>query len=429
MNESREIRIDRLGAGGDGLAETPEGRIYVPLTVPGDVVRVCMRGNHGDALLGEAVELLAAGPGRRNPPCPLHAGVGRAGCGGCSLQHLSEPLYRSFKLSLVEEALQRAEVAPGVLAEACFPGEGTRRRAVFSVRRAGRDFRLGFNRAGSRDICDMTVPCRILDPRIAAAVPGLRAAFAPLFRDGEGGDLQVACMAGGLDVVLVRPRALSPMEVSDLAGPIGQLGILRLSFGRDARSAAEPVLVRQPPEIRMGGFSVRPPAGGFRQASDAGEAALVAAVVSGFAGLRRVADLFCGIGTFALPLVAAGMSVLAADSDAAAMEALADAGRRNMLGERLRTVRRNLMQKPLLASELAGVAGAVLDPPRAGAAAQVGEVVKAGIGRVMMVSCNPATFARDAGVLVQAGYRLEKLWPVDQFLYSPHMELAALFVR
>ena len=423
----QDIVIEALGASGDGMALLPEGRLYVPLTVPGDRVRVAVRGNGpGGVCLGQALELLESGTQRQVPGCPHHAAIGKDGCGGCSLQQVRQEAYRAFKLGVLETAVSRAGLSPVTWAAPSWTGEGQRRRACFAVQRSGSSVCLGFNQAGSHTICNMET-CLVLDQRIVSALPGLRAALAEILKPGETADLQVAVLGNALDVLLVRARPLSAFDVSAFAGPAEMLGIARLSWRRNERAPVEPLLVRQVPEIRMGGFVVRPPAGGFLQVSAASEQALVAAVLEGMANCQKVADLYAGIGTFALPLVAEGKRVLAVDADPEAMAALEDAGRRNVLGERLRILRRNLMQHPMLAKELAGMEGVVLDPPRAGAAAQMDEVVKAGISRVMMVSCNPATFARDAAVLAAAGYRMEKIWPVDQFLYSPHMELAALF--
>lgn len=423
-----ELGISGLGASGDGMAETPAGKFYVPLTAPGDRVRAEELSMRGDAHLCRATEILEASPARRVPPCPHFAAIGKAGCGGCSLQHLDEKTYRAFKLSVVETALRHAKAEPKEWAEPSWTGEGQRRRAVFAARHMGRAVAIGFNEAASPNICDLAT-CLILDPRIMALLPGLRAVLPEVMKQGEKLDVQVSLVGGALDVVLVRKESFSPLAVSAFAGFMEDRKIARLSWRQDANAAPETLLLRQTPEAVFGGHAVRVPAGGFMQASDKGEAALVAAVLEGLEGVDFAADLFCGSGTFALPMAALGMKVVAADSDAPAVDALAECVRRDVLGGKLQTAKRNLMRQPMMASELEGFSGVALDPPRVGAVSQVAEIVKARVPRVVAVSCNPATFARDASALLSGGYVLQKVWPVDQFLYSPHMELAALFVR
>lgn len=428
MSDVVDAFIAELGASGDGMAILPEGRLYVPLTAPGDSVRVALAGKRDDAMPGVATELLSPGLHRREPPCPHHAAIGKAGCGGCTLQHVDIETYRAFKLSLLEKALVRAGISAQEWAEPCWVGPGARRRACFAARHTGKAVLLGFNEHGSHAICDLA-SCLVLDPRIVAALPELRMVLKDILRPRDEVDVHVSLIGGALDVVLVREKPLSAPDASVFAETMEKLDIARLSWRRDERHLPEVLLLRRAPQAQFGGFAVRLPPAGFMQASAAGEKALVLAVLEGLSGCRKVADLYCGSGTFALPLAAAGMAVMAADSDAPAIAALDEAIRKAVIGGRARAVKRNLAQKPMLAAEFAGFDGAVFDPPRAGAREQVAELAKARIPRIMAVSCNPATFSRDAATLAAAGYALRKIWPVDQFPYSPHMELAGLFTR
>jgi 23S rRNA (uracil1939-C5)-methyltransferase len=268
--------------------------------------------------------------------------------------------------------------------------------------------------------------CLVLEPRIVALLPALRALLAEILPPGRRTRIAVALLDGGLDVVLDWAKPPSPALFERLARFAHEADLARLSWRTDASAPADPVVQRRPAQVVIAGVPVAVAPGCFLQATARGEAALMDAVLDGAQGARTVADLFCGVGTFALPLAAAGARVHAVDTDGAAVDALAAAARGN---PRLATEWRNLFARPLSADELNRFDAVVLDPPRAGAKEQVGALAASRVPVVVCVSCNPDTFVRDAKILAAGGYRLVKLTPVDQFLWSAHLELAAVFAR
>jgi 23S rRNA (uracil1939-C5)-methyltransferase len=411
--ELRELVIQRVGAQGDGVAEGP---VYVPFTLPGETVRAKVQAGRG-----ELVEVLAPSPERQAPPCPHFLA-----CGGCALQHWAEPGYLTFKAGLIREALARerleAEILPPL---ACPPA--SRRRLALHARPGGRDgARLGYKARGSWTLVEIEV-CPIADPRLVAAFPALRRlAAAFLEHPRSAPTLHVTWTETGLDIDVTgverRTGGLSADGRLKAAESAEAAGFARVTL------AGEIVYQAQRPTVRLGRAAVALPPGAFLQATLAAEEAMGEFVVQAAGGAERVADLFCGVGTFSLRL-AEQSQVLAVDASAEAMAALAAA-----LGgapglKRITTEVRDLFRRPVLAQELKGVEAVVFDPPRAGAAAQAAEIAASGASRAIGVSCNPATFARDARILADAGFSLTRVLPVDQFLWSPHVELVGVFER
>nr|WP_246337517.1 class I SAM-dependent RNA methyltransferase [Azospirillum oleiclasticum] len=423
------MTIAEVGARGDGVGLYDDAKVFVPLTVAGDRVRVRLDESKGDGLRGKLLELLQPGPGRRPdaPPCG-HFGV----CGGCTLQHMDDDTYAAWKVGTVRTALDRVGLGDVVLEPLSRTPPGARRRARFAALRRGRRVWLGFNERASHRLVDLAT-CPILTPRLEALLPPLRAALADALPDGGACDAVAADLEGGIDLLLVGPKRLDRAAREGLVRLAEAAGIARLSWQPDDRATAEPVAHRAPVVVRFAGIPVTPPSGAFLQASPQGEAALVAAVESaidpahgsGVGPTGKLADLFAGLGTFALPLARGGRSVLAVEGDAPALAALGKAA----AGLRLATERRDLFGNPLTAKELARFDAVVFDPPRAGAAAQAVALAGSRVPLVVAVSCNPATFARDARTLVDGGYALRRVHPVDQFLWSAHVELVGVFER
>lgn len=424
-----ELTIAEVGARGDGVGLYDEAKVFVPLTVPGDRVRVRLAESKGDSkgdgLRGELLELLQPGPGHRADPPPCgHFGT----CGGCTLQHMDDEAYAAWKVGIVRTALDRVGLGDAVLEPLARTPPAARRRARLAALRRGRRVWLGFNERASHRLVDL-VGCPILTPRLEALLPPLRAALAEALPDGGACDAVAADLEGGIDLLLVGPKRLERAARERLVRFAETAGIARLSWQADDRAESEPVAHRAPVVVRFAGVPVTPPPGAFLQASAQGEAALLAAVRtaidSGVGSAGKLADLFAGLGTFALPLARDGRSVLAAEGDAPAMAALGKAG----AGLRLVTERRDLFGNPLTGKELARFDAVVFDPPRAGAAAQAAALAGSRVPLVVAVSCNPATFARDARKLVDGGYALKRVSPVDQFLWSAHVELVGVFER
>lgn len=409
------VRIETIGSGGDGVAHDEGKTLYTAMTAPGDLAVVEARGDRGRLL-----ELIERSPLRADPPC-RHFGD----CGGCALQHLAPAEQARWKQAQVSEALARERVVAGRIHPILTMPAASRRRAVFAAtaEKAARCF--GFNERRSHRVVAIAA-CDILSPPLSARLEALRALAAivpaPAF------DVAVTACDNGLDVNFAAPK-LSPhslLERRDLAARLHDARIVRLSVN------GEPVMTLSPPSVLFDGVAVAPPPGAFLQASREGEAALIGLVKAAAEGARKIADLFSGCGTFALPL-AKSASVSAIDSDRAAIEALKRAASAAQASTApihpLHAEVRDLFERPLTAKELKKFDLAVFDPPRAGAAAQAAEIAKSGVPRVVGVSCNQQSFARDASLLVAGGYRLLEVTPVDQFVYSPHIEIVGVFAR
>ena len=408
MSEVVELEIERLGARGDGIARYRGRVVYVPFTAPGDRVRVALTGARGEGVSARLVELVQPSEARAVPPC-RHFGT----CGGCSFQHVSTDAYAEAKRSLVVDALARHGLAGAPVEPLRRLPPGTRRRARFSVRGG----RIGFQGRASHTLVALE-ECAVLAPVIVALLPALRR-----LRNNVGYSVTLADT--GLDVVAERPRAPDLGELETLATFAEGNDLARLSW----RSGDEtvPLAQRRPVRVVLGSVPVDLPADAFLQATPEAEAALTALVLAGTAGAVRVADLFAGIGTFTFAL-ASGARVHAVEGAAPALAALRAAANRAGLA-RVSTETRDLEARPLGPEELAAYDAVVFDPPRAGAKAQAEALARSSVPRVVAVSCNPATFARDAATLVAGGYRLESVVPVDQFVWSPHVELVATFIR
>jgi 23S rRNA (uracil1939-C5)-methyltransferase len=405
----REAVIERLGLRGDGLAA---GGLRVPLSLPGERVRGAV---DADGRMSEP-EVLTASPRRVAPPC-RHFGS----CGGCQLQHADPDLLAAWKRDTIAGALAAQGVAAGEIRPTLSSPTFSRRRVVLAGRRTRRSVLLGFHGRRSETVVDVT-DCLVADPAIMTAREGL-ARLAALGA-GRSREVRLTVIAGpaGLDVDLRGGKALDAGLRAALAQGAETADLARLSWD------GETLALRRQPVQRMGAALVVPPPGAFLQATPQGEEALVAAVREAVGGARRIADLFAGCGTFALPL-ADNAEVHAVEGEAAMLAAL-DAGWRRAPGlHRVSTETRDIARRPLRAEELAGFDAAIIDPPRAGAAAQTAEIARSRLSRLASVSCNPVSFARDARELAGAGFRLDWVQPVDQFLWSGHVELAALFSR
>ncbi len=410
-----EVEISALGARGDGIGDLDGRPVYVPYTLPGDRARIRIDGERQGAVQARLEALLAAGTDRVDAVC-AHFGT----CGGCLLQHVGAAAYRRWKTGLVADALARrglGDVAVGGLVTT--PPAGRRRARFAALRRAG-GVVFGFNERRGRRIVDLG-ECHVLRPAIVDLLPPLRHLLGDLLPAGGAVDVQVTETDTGLDVWLCADRPLDLAALEALGAFAEARDLARLSWGAPS---PEPVIVRRPPVVALSGVEVAIPPGAFLQASRAGETALCGLVGAALAAGRRVLDLFSGCGTFALAAPAAAW-VTAVDADAGMVAALAAAAR----GRRLAVECRDLRRRPSPAAELDGFDAVVFDPPRAGAREQAGAIARSRVPAVVAVSCNPATFARDARILRDGGYRLDKVTPVDQFLWSQHLELVAVFTR
>lgn len=391
--------ITSLAHKGEGVAEIDGRRIFVPLVLPGEVVTIDVEGDRG-TLVG----LVTPSPDRVIPFCP-HFGS----CGGCQLQHLSRPAYEAFKIGLVETPLRFAGIDEKVSRFIDAAGEG-RRRATLHARKEGAGYmHLRSHSVHDLDTCPILVPGLVRAPDIARAVMQLV---------GEA-DVSFTATLSGLDVAV---RTGKKQARADRVAPlVARFGLARLALN------GEMVLQAQPPVVAMGRAQVELPIGSFLQATEAAENLLADYVVKAVGKAKSVADLFCGIGPFALRL-AEERPVFAADADRAGIAALDKAWRFTRNLRPVTAKARDLFRDPLTRFELPYEA-VVLDPPRAGAEAQARELAKSRIPTVVMVACDPRSFARDAAILIAGGYVMSDLVALDQFTQSTHIEIAATFRR
>ena len=404
------LQITSIGDQGDGIASLDGRSIFVPYTLPGETVEAEVVGERATE-----VRRIQDSPDRRLPACSRFGE-----CGGCTLQHLPESGYLAFKHRLVADALQAqgldARVEPVV---PC--AQRTRRRAVFAAAATPQGVRVGFNERRSGRIIDLP-DCAVLAPELHAAIGPLEALVADIAPSQGHLDIAVTVTAGGLDAAITNaPRDLSADRRMALAGSAAARAFARVAIN------GEVVVQHRTPAIRAGSAWLTPPPGGFLQAVESAEIHMVERVKAIVGSARRVVDLFSGSGTFSLPL-AATATVHAVESFGPALDALARAAQTPGL-KPVSVEKRDLFRRPLTAMELARFDAVVLDPPRAGAEAQCAQIAASKVRTVAMVSCNAATFARDAARLCAAGFRLKKVTPVDQFLWSPHIEVVASFTR
>jgi 23S rRNA (uracil1939-C5)-methyltransferase len=406
--------IDHVGHRGDGVSLSSGEALFVPYTLSGETVEAAVVPGHPDRRRLLAVEI--ASPERIAPFCP-HFGV----CGGCAIQHWQVAHYQAWKRNLVVETLAAAKLDCEVAELIDAHGAG-RRRATFHARMGTHEIlKVGFSAANSHEIVPID-HCPILDPGLQGALEAAWALAEALKPTGKPLDIQVTATSNGLDVDIRGSGPLPSTRVTALSRLAEQHGLARLT------RHGELVLMRKPPVIAIGAAQVTLPPGSFLQATVAGEATLAKLVQERIGRAKRIADLFCGVGPFALRLATIAQ-IAAFDSDAGAIGALQKAASATSGLKPLKAEARDLFRRPLMPQELREVDVVVFDPPRQGAQAQAQQLAASQVPVVIAVSCNVTTFARDVRLLIDGGYKLETVTPVDQFRHSPHVELVAKLVR
>ena len=407
----RELRIAAVGAQGDGVAQGN----FIPLTLPGELVTAQMSGARGELL-----DILEASQDRVVPPCP-HFGV----CGGCALQHWDVQPYLDWKREQIRIQLGYEGLETEILPTFASP-PASRRRVALHARGGKGGVRLGFKERRSWNLVQIET-CPVSHPKLVAAFPALRRLAGPFMEHPKSAPtLHVTVTATGLDIDITGVEAKSGGLSADArvraAMIAGEADFARVTL------AGEMIYMARQPMVKLGPAVVALPAGAFLQAVPQAEKAMVDFAVEAAQGASRIVDLYSGVGTFTFRLAEVG-GVHAADSSAPAIAALKGAVGTAAGLKAVTAEARDLARRPVLSMELKKVDVAVLDPPRAGALEQHVEIANSKVARVVGVSCNPATFARDAKVLIEAGFRLERVLPVDQFLWSPHIELVGVFSR
>ncbi len=403
--------IQRLGAQGDGVAEHDGRQVFVAGALPGETVTAEI---HGDR--ASLIDVVKPSPDRHPARCS-HYGE----CGGCSLQHLNDTPYLAFKREQVVTALSFAKIDAPVDPVIAIPPR-TRRRAVFAAHRTGKTVAIGFHGRRSHRIVSIT-DCVVVTAGILALLPKLAPLAAICAPPKDALTVTVTETVTGFDVALTGVARGFPADARVRAvQAAGELGLARLSINGDV------AMERATPALRAGAALLTPPPGGFLQACAESEAAMLALVKEAVGDARKVVDLFAGSGTFSLPL-AASATVHAAENDEAAIASLDRAARKAQGLKPVTVEKRDLFRRPLMRDELKRFDAAVIDPPRAGAEAQTRELAASGVKRVAMVSCNAGTFARDLKIMLDAGYKAKRMTPIDQFIWSPHVEIVAQLSR
>jgi 23S rRNA (uracil1939-C5)-methyltransferase len=411
---TERLAINRLAHRGDGVADTPAGPIFVPYTLPGETVEVESVPGHPDRRHLLRVE--TASLERIEPFCP-HFGI----CGGCAIQHWTPARYQEWKRSLVVEALAQAGLDATVDALIDAHGDG-RRRATFHARLGTKDIlEVGFAALRAHHIVGID-RCPVLAPSLDGAIPAAWAIAEALKPHDKPLDIQATATDAGIDMDVRGSGALNSARMGMLARLAATHKLARLT------RHGELIAQRATPTVLVGRAHVTLPPGSFLQATVAGELALAQLVKDHVGNAKVIADLFCGLGPFALRL-AERARIIAFDADAGAIAALKQAANMTSGLKPIEAETRDLFKRPLYAPELKRVDALVFDPPRQGAEAQARELAKSAVPVVVAVSCNAATFARDIRLLVDGGYRLKSVTPVDQFRHSAHVEIVARLER
>jgi 23S rRNA (uracil1939-C5)-methyltransferase len=411
---TEQLTIHRLGHRGDGIADTNVGPVFVPYALPGETVTVEPVPGHPDRRHLDHVDKPSH---ERAAPICKHF----THCGGCAMQHWSLAEYHLWKRGLVADALEQVGLIAPLEPLIDAHGQG-RRRAVLHARRGARDvLEVGFTAPRAHHIVAID-RCPILAPGLEGAISAAWAIAEILKPTDKPLDIQVTATDSGMDVDVRGSGPLNSGRTTALAGVAEKFGLARITrHGELVAQGAQPLM-------RIGRAQVPLPQAAFLQATAAGEATLARLVLDHVGDAKRVADLFCGIGTFALRM-AERARVSAADSEASAIKALERAAANTSGLKPVACQVRDLFRRPFMAADLKGIDAVVLDPPRQGAETQARELAKSGVPVVVAVSCDAATFARDARILVDGGYKLVSVTPVDQFRYSFHVEMVGKFEK
>ena len=409
--------VTAMGAQGDGVCRTTDGQtVFAPFVLPGEKARLSVSGGRG-----ELVELLERSAERVEPPCPHFEA-----CGGCALQHWDHMPYLDWKADMIRVALSREGLEAEFLAPFAAP-PGARRRVALHARPDGRGgAKLGYKERRSWSLVEIEV-CPVTDPRLVAAFPALRRLAAPFLEHPKSAPtLHATLTSTGIDVDITgverKSGGLSADSRRRAAEIAAEADIARVSL------AGEVVYQARQPMVRLGPVAAALPPGGFLQAVASAETAMAEAALEALRGASRLADLFCGLGAFTFRLAEIA-PVMAADLDARAIGALKTAAGSAPGLKAITAEARDLFRRPVLAEELKKVDGALFDPPRAGAAEQAGQLARSKVSTVVGVSCDAASFARDARILTDGGFTLQTVKLIDQFVWSPHVELVGVFRR
>ncbi|CAN5449888.1 methyltransferase [soil metagenome] len=411
---TERLTIDHVGHFGDGVAVAGSENVFVPYTLGGETVDVLPAPGHPDRRA--LTHVVTASPQRIDPFCP-HFGT----CGGCAIQHWQPEAYRTWKRQLVIDTLHHAGIDCDVTELIDAHGTGRRRMTLHARQSQQGILRIGFAAAGRHEIIAID-HCPILDPAMRGAIEAANEIAELLKPVSKPLDIQITAADNGLDVDVRGSGPLGTVLLSSLSKLAEKHNLARLT------RHGELVIMRKPPVVRIGKAQVTLPAGSFMQPTALGETTLAELAFTRCKGAKHIADLFCGFGPFAFRL-AEKFKVSAFDSDVGAVTALQNAVKLTQGLKPIKAEARDLFRRPLMPQELRDYDCVVFDPPRQGAQAQAQQLAASKITIAVAVSCNLATFARDARILIDGGFKLDAVTPVDQFRHTPHVELVAQFKR
>lgn len=414
------LTIARLGGLGDGVGEHNGYCVYVPFALPGERVRVEETSSKGQECRAKLLDIIDKSPDRQPPSCGYFGQ-----CGGCSLQHLKPEVYRRFKKGQMEALLARLCVGQEALRPMVEIGAGGRRRAELKAQVTKGDVALGFYGMRSHALVDVD-DCPVLEERLSALIAPLKSCIASLKQPGNVLGAKLTGLEAGAAVLILLRQPPKPADKEKLAAFAQAQALVQLAWETEGGLQR---IYGGTLSLRFGEATVELPPRAFLQASAAAQTAMISIVMQHLAECRHVADLYAGCGTYSFPLVAVGVKVHAFEGDADMTVAMENARRHHGLEDRLQVSHRDLYTAPLEALTLKAFDGAVVNPPRGGALPQTEALAASALRRVAMVSCNPASFERDARILLASGFRMETLTPIDQFHWSAHLELVACFVR
>ena len=414
------IEITSIGAQGDGIGTFDGKQVFVPFTVAGDTVEVDLTPVGKDTFKTSNMKIVTSGPDRVGPRCKHYTK-----CGGCDLQHLSDEAYGSWVKSRVSMAMAHHGFDDVDIREPLASPKHARRRVSLKALNIKGKVQLGFNESGSHVLVNID-ECPVTSPAIIEKLPAFKEILAKLLNSRETAEVQVTETLEGLDVVLKLPRELdldARMDLGEFAEAY-DIGCLRVNIG----GFTDPVAERRTPVVRFAKTRVRLPAGAFLQATIPGEQAMTNLILEETKDAKRVLDLFAGLGTFSIP-VASQAPVHAVEGGKAPLDALMAGANQTHGLHQVTMEHRDLFRRPMHSTELSSFDAIIFDPPRAGAKVQVEELACSAAKTIIGVSCNPNTFSRDARTLVEGGYTLDYIQPVDQFLWSHHVEIVGVFRR
>jgi 23S rRNA (uracil1939-C5)-methyltransferase len=413
-----ELTITKLGGMGDGIGTADGKQVFVPYTCPGDKVKVALEAGGRARLL----EVMERGISRQEPPCQ-HFGQ----CGGCSLQHIRPSDYNAFKRDILVQVARKLGYGDEMVSPLVEVGQGSRRRAEFKVSVNKGEVGIGFFEAKSHKVIDIAI-CPVTSDAIVGLLPKLRAVISSLKKPGNVKAVNVSQMQNGLDVFITVGANCSANDAEKLVAFAKGSGILRLAQ-KEEKQEADVLYCSKLPLVAFGGVEVELPVGSFLQATQTGQLAITSIILETLKEHKRVVDLYCGAGTYSLPLVMDGHIVQAYEGSNEMITALHNAIRQSNLDSKIAVGTRDLFKRPVKQHELKNFDAVVINPPRNGALPQADEIAKSDVKKVVMVSCNPATFERDTKSLINGGFVLERAAAIDQFYWNAHLEVVGVFCR